>query len=37
MIHDLVSTEAPGLRVAGGKDGDTEWVQNERDEPIRSY
>lgn len=39
MIHELVSAAAPGLGAAAGEDGqgDTEWVQNERDDPISSY
>ena len=39
MIHELVSAAAPGLGAAAGRDGqgDTEWVQNERDDPIRLY
>lgn len=39
MIHELVSAVAPGLGAAAGRDGqgDTEWVQNERDGPFSSY
>lgn len=39
MIHESVSAAAPGLGAAAGRDGhgDTEWLQNERDDPISSY
>lgn len=39
MIHELVSAAAPGLGAAAGRDGqgDTERVQNERDDPISLY
>lgn len=39
MIHESVGAAAPGLGAAAGRDGqgDTERVQNERDDPISSY
>ncbi len=40
MIHELVSAAAPGLAAAAaGRDGqgDTERVQNERNDPISLF
>lgn len=39
MIHELVSAAAPGLGAAAGRNGqgDTEPLQNERDDSVGSY